>query len=426
MDRSKRFLAIVLLLAVLLGAVTAVAAEFRTLQLGDSGEDVLALKERMYELGYFSTRKFAAEFNETTRERLRELQRKNGLKADGIATPEVQILLFSDECLPKSAKVTAAPKSTAAPEPAQPALTPAPREAAVPAEDVGPDALTPPAGAPALDAEGYLPAGEAAYSLSDRENGVWSYISQDVHVEIRQHSDTTEFGANIWLELSLRLKDPARLISMLSGGKRPGNALVQPHTLLESYGTPIVAFNDDFFGYRVRYKQKKGVIIRSGEILYDDPKPANAKVFPPLDVMAVFTDGSMKTFRSNEHTAQEYLDMGVRDTYAFGPILVRDGVLNEGAAAWATKRAPRLGFGVTADGTVKVVDALGRRTDAKGVSVGWLAQTMYDLGCVEALNLDGGNTTCLIFMGDMINRPVNVASKNIRYITGLIGVLAEE
>ena len=54
-----------------------------------------------------------------------------------------------------------------------------------------------------------------------------------------------------------------------------------------------------------------------------------------------------------------------------------------------------------------------------------MAQKMYDLGCVEALNLDGGNTTCLIFLGDMINRPVNTAAKDIRYITGLIGIKEE-
>ena len=121
----------------------------------------------------------------------------------------------------------------------------------------------------------------------------------------------------------------------------------------------------------------------------------------------------------------EYIDMGVRDTYAFGPVLVRDGQIVEEAAKWGVKRAPRLALGMTADGSIVVVDALGRRNDARGVSVGWMAEKMHELGCTEALNLDGGNTTCMLFMGDMINRPVNVASKNIRYITGLIAVKEE-
>ena len=291
------------------------------------------------------------------------------------------------------------------------------------AEESGAALLTPPMDAPALTEDGYLPEGQTPYVHADRKEGVWSYISDEVHVEVREHTGTTKFGANKWIEAAIRLKDPNRLISMLSSGKRPGGALVQPQKILEAYGSPIIAFNDDFFGYRVRYKQKKGIVIRGGEILYEDPKKGKTTVFPPLDVMAVYEDGHMKTYTSAEHTAAEYLEMGVKDTYAFGPILVRDGMIWEDATRWGTKRAPRLAFGMCADGTVIVVDALGRRTDAKGVSVSWMAEKMLELGCTEALNLDGGNTTCLIFMGDMINRPENVNKKDIRYVTGLIGVL---
>ena len=405
MKATIRVLALLGLMLMIFGSVCC-AAEYRTLQLGDTGDDVMALKQRMYTLGYFSSSKFAPSFNETTRDRLMELQKKNGLKADGIATPEVQAFIFSDECLPKSAP-TATPQPKATKSKKQPTATPAAPKA------------------PATDADGFLPAGEKAFTYADRKSGVWTYISDQTHIEIRQYTGKSEFGANLWLEATIRLKDPTRLTSMLSSGKKPGTVLVQPKTILSENSGVILAFNDDFFGYRVRYGGKIGVIVRNGAVLYDDPKKATSKVFPPLDLMAVFEDGTMKTFASDEHTAQEYVQMGVRDTYAFGPILVRDGKLNKDAAKWGVKRAPRLAWGVKADGTIVVVDVLGRRTDAKGVNIGWMAQKMYDLGCVEALNLDGGNTTCLIFLGDMINRPVNTAAKDIRYITGLIGIKEE-
>ena len=432
----RRSFLLLLLVVLLIPSVSGAAEEFRTLRLGDSGEDVIALKTRMYELGYFTTTKFSSVYNETTRDRVKELQRKNGLKADGIVTPDLQYLIFSDECLPKSAKKATArptgtpvPTATAAPAETAPEATAVPMAAGIPANTGTPASvpspLQPPADAPALDEDGYLPEGTEPYIHADRSTGVWSYISTETHIEIREQSGKSEFGVNKWLEVHIRLKDPSRLISMVSGGKKPGNALVQPQTILAGHEDTILAFNDDFFGYRVRYKQKAGVIIRDGVILYDAPKKSTATTFPPLDIMAVFSDGSIKTFASDEHTAQEYLDMGVRDTYAFGPILVRNGQLSETAAKWGTNRAPRLGCGVTADGTIIVVDVLGRRKDARGVNVAWLADKMYELGCVEAMNLDGGNTTCLIFMGDMINRPAQTSSKNIRYITGLIGIEEE-
>ena len=232
------------------------------------------------------------------------------------------------------------------------------------------------------------------------------------------------------------MKDPGQLITLLSPGKKPGVTLTTPEHIIESSGAaqPILAFNDDFFGYRVRYlstEKHVGVVVRNGKILYDDPKNIKDRddlkslskyKFPPLDVLAVFEDGTIKTFRTGEHTAQEYVEMGVRHTFSFGPILVREGEIQPDVSVWGTGRAPRLAMGVTADGVIKVVNVLGRRTDAKGVNVKWLADKMKELNCVEAMNMDGGNTTCLIFMGDMINRPKNTANKDIRRVGGLIAI----
>ncbi|MBR1586337.1 MAG: phosphodiester glycosidase family protein [Clostridia bacterium] len=385
MKRWMCGLAALILLLGLAAASGAAESAYATLKLGDKGEAVLALKQRMYELGYFTSTKFSTEFNATTKERLIELQKKNGLTADGVATPEVQALIFSDACLPKSA----------------------------------PDPTAAPVAAPETDDNGFLPAGEEAFSYADRASGVWTYISQTLHIEIRQH---TASGPLIWLEAVVRMKDASQLTSLLSTGKKPGTNLVLPSKIMSDLGQPVLAFNDDFFGYRVRYGGKVGVIVRDGQILYNDPKISSSGVFPPLDILAVFQDGTIKTYESDAYTAQQYVDMGVKDTYAFGPILVREGKIDPDSSRWGTKRSPRLAMGVREDGAIVVVDVLGRRKDAIGVTIEWMAQKMYELGCVEALNMDGGNTTCMIFQGDMINRPVNTASKDIRRITGLIGV----
>lgn len=100
----KRVIAILAILCLIVTALGGVAEEeYQTLKKGSRGQAVLRLKQRMYELGYFTSTNFSNEFNDVTVSRLKELQKKNGLTADGIATPEVQALIFSDACLPRSA-----------------------------------------------------------------------------------------------------------------------------------------------------------------------------------------------------------------------------------------------------------------------------------------------------------------------------------
>ena len=70
------------------------------------------------------------------------------------------------------------------------------------------------------------------------------------------------------------------------------------------------------------------MVIRNGQVFYDRVPEANRHQFPNLDTLAMLEDGSWHVFHSDEHTAQEYLDMGVTNTFAFGPILVRDGIVD--------------------------------------------------------------------------------------------------
>ena len=59
----------------------------------------------------------------------------------------------------------------------------------------------------------------------------------------------------------------------------------------------------------------------------------------------------------------------------------------------------------------------GRVDASKGTYLTWLADKMLEKGVTEALNLDGGGTVSLMFMGEIINKP----NKNLRSITSLIG-----
>lgn len=402
---GKRGIALLIMTLLILSVCASfgLSEPYNTLREGDSGEEVKTLKMRMYELGYFKSTDYSDIYNQTTAERVRQLQKKNGLKQTGVATPELQRLIFSDECVaysgisPEKAAQTAAPESPG----------------------------TGNASWPEMNEEGFLLPGAEPYLYENQSDGLWLYISRDIHIEIRRLEDPD--SKLIWFETSIALTGDAKLRSMLVPGKKK-STLKQPADIMKPYGSVVLAFSDDFFGYRTRYEKKnEGIIIRDGQVLAESTVKASSKKFPPLEVLALFEDGSMRTFESNEKTAREYLDMGVTDTFAFGPILVKDGAISQGVYAYdKTKREPRTALGMIAPRRYMVLTALGRRKDSKGASFLWLAEKMLEKGVLEAINLDGGNTCSLIFNGKMINRPANVKKGDIRYVSGLIGIIEEE
>lgn len=80
---------------------------YRTLSVGMRGEDVLRLKERMYELGYFKNPSANSQYTETTAEYVNEFLRNNGVaNPDGTMTPEQQLLFYSDRAIAKPKPIT--------------------------------------------------------------------------------------------------------------------------------------------------------------------------------------------------------------------------------------------------------------------------------------------------------------------------------
>ncbi len=73
-----------------------------TLQNGDTGKDVLNLKLRLQELGYFLAGATVSDsYNATCVERVKQFQKANGLPVTGIADNETQQVLFSSNAVKK-------------------------------------------------------------------------------------------------------------------------------------------------------------------------------------------------------------------------------------------------------------------------------------------------------------------------------------
>jgi hypothetical protein len=97
----------------------------------------------------------------------------------------------------------------------------------------------------------------------------------------------------------------------------------------------------------------------------------------------------------------------MRTAVGGGPTLISNGVIsitNEEERMFAGKaiqdRHPRTAMGYTADGNLIILSIQGRFPGiAEGATLGQEAQILKDLGCAEALNLDGGGSSCLLING---------------------------
>jgi hypothetical protein len=96
-----------------------------------------------------------------------------------------------------------------------------------------------------------------------------------------------------------------------------------------------------------------------------------------------------------------------------GPTLVKNKQVNItyneevmfGSGVGSEAPDPRTAVGYTAANHVVLFVADGRQTASVGLSLPELAQVMIDLGCVEAMNLDGGGSTQMAVAGSYVDIP---------------------
>ncbi len=397
-----------------------------TLGRGDRGAKVSQLKHRLYEMGYFSTKNLSNDYNSTTVQKVRNLQKMNGLKETGKVTDELWELIFSDQCIAADGTMASAPltNESAALETVQTEEYSGP----VAAADVSAPLDVP--GAPERDEKGFLVA-EDEFVVQQLEEGFWAYLSRTLQVVIHRYWDERE--AVMWFACDVRTAGEEQIRSLHSGGK-----YLYPRKLARE-GRAVLAFNDDNHDYRINQKMPVGIVIRNGKILSSKTKRPAQGGFPKLEMLACFADGSMKCYNALDHTADELLEMGATNVLAFGPILVTNGQLGEhmrtteadaAKANYYHYREPRIALGMVEPGHYIVVNVTGRYKDKRaavpgamvkgsknGVYLDWVALKMLELGATEALNLDGGWTTSLCFLGESLNMKYT-SSRKTRYMMG--------
>jgi len=107
----------------------------------------------------------------------------------------------------------------------------------------------------------------------------------------------------------------------------------------------------------------------------------------------------------------------VDDAIHAGPVLMHDGKIRVTSdeevffGSTIPDIHPRTAAGYRNNGELVLLVVDGRQVDSRGVDLQELAILMRDLGCVEAINLDGGGSSAMVVDGKLLNRPAGTTSQ---------------
>lgn len=383
---------LLLLAAVLLLQVCALAESFETLTVGSKGPRVLEVKERLRDLRYINDRQLTKKYTEKTAAAVRLFQAANGLPETGDADEATQAALFAEAAVKK-------PYATLAP-----LATPGP---------------TPAVDWPETDAEGFL-VGEGTYCYENDEEGLWIWLTPSLRIVITAREDSSI--PLEWFETDIRTRSGESFYSVMTDPERPGKKYRYPYDIARDAGC-VLAFSDDFFATRMDSKETVGIIIRDSRIIRSDTHRTSGHHLPNLDMMIQYPDGRLEVCHCTEHTAEELQAAGAVNVFSFGPILIRDGKINELVYQYYKSIEPRHALGMIEPGHYLLLSVQGRTRDSKGTSLQRVAELMKARGVTQALNLDGGNTMALVFRGRMLNKLATYQKRNfVRTVTSVIAI----
>jgi Phosphodiester glycosidase len=268
-------------------------------------------------------------------------------------------------------------------------------------------------------------------------------LPSSMHVFVS--TDSIEGMPSVAYYARVRLKDKKLQFTTDSSYKRR----LTPSQFFGKNGQPLLVVNGTFFDFASN--RNLNILIRDGKLIaynvhdvalrgkdsgsyYKVTRSAigitrNRKA----DVAWIFSDSASKNAVAFQKTPSPWKDNSngytkndferhygedgsrwkVKTAIGGGPVLVQDGkqlITNDEERMFTGKarhdRHPRTAMGYTADGDLIVLVVEGRNNGiAEGASLVHLANMLVDLGCVEALNLDGGGSSCMLINGRQTIKP---------------------
>lgn len=124
--------------------------------------------------------------------------------------------------------------------------------------------------------------------------------NMDIKITTGKTSDTTYYVADIQLSSADYLKTALAQNTY-------GTNITDTTSSIAQQNNAIFAINGDYYG-----ANQSGYVIKNGQVYRDTDRNSD------YEDLAVYSDGSFKTFKESDTTAQKLVDSGVVNTFAFG------------------------------------------------------------------------------------------------------------
>ena len=195
----------------------------------------------------------------------------------------------------------------------------------------------------------------------------------------------------------IRIAHPSQLRTAFAGGVY-GYVKRSYTSKMAELNNAVIAVNADYYNYR-----SDGLLIRQGTLYRERPFD--------IDTLFIDSNGDLKVMRDYEAVNSQYYKKNeILQTIVFGPLLVENGKALEKlnivnvVDCGATGLNPRTAIGQLGPLHYLLCTIDGRSKQSAGVTVKGLAKIMEDKNCVIAYNLDGGQSTTMVFNGRLYNQ----------------------
>lgn len=235
-----------------------------------------------------------------------------------------------------------------------------------------------------------------------------SYQSDNISITLttQRIQDTQVYIADV------QLKDASLLRAGLADGAFGRNVGEATSVIAEEVGA-ILAINGDYYGFR-----DESFVMRNGYLYRDTARSGYGN-----DDLVIYEDGTFAIVDEANSDAQALADEGAVQIFSFGPGLVEDGeiTVNEATEVEQAMRSnPRTAIGMIEPLHYLLVVSDGRTDESEGLTLMEIAQVMQDLGCQTAYNLDGGGSSTMWFMGEVVNVPTDGRSIRERSVSDIV------
>lgn len=218
----------------------------------------------------------------------------------------------------------------------------------------------------------------------------WSYQSDELRIAIKRYEDEEEmlayYVADIWIRNISSFRMGFGNGAYNTGREEPEDFSVREHAIFAVNGT-----------------MNSGLVIQNGEQVKKSVE--NRDHIFRSGVVIVYRDGSVKLINRDKRETYKYdtensRNGGIWHALQFGPVLVQNGEIISGLNRFS--RRARTVFGYCEPGHYIFLSVDDTR-DCVGMTMEEMADLMASLGCTDAINLDGGQSTSMTFMGKRIN-----------------------